>query len=51
MTDGETSSISCCSPASGANTPEILERLGDLLCRYDVNDYTASVKVYAVKPA
>lgn len=27
------------------------ERLGDLLQRYDVNDYAASVKVFAVKPA
>ena len=26
------------------------ERLADLLGRYDVNDYAASVKVYAVKP-
>ena len=49
--DGEPSEPSCCSPALGANTPELLERLGDLLRRYDVNDYAASVKVYAVKPA
>jgi arsenite methyltransferase len=26
------------------------ERLADLLRRYNVNDYAASVKVYAVKP-
>jgi hypothetical protein len=25
-------------------------QLGDLLTRYDVNDYAASVRVYAVKP-
>ena len=43
---------SCCSPgpAPGANTPELLERLADLIRRYDVNDYAASVKVFAVKP-
>jgi SAM-dependent methyltransferase len=49
--DSETSGSSCCSLSPGANTPELLERLGDLLRRYDVNDYAASVKVYAVKPA
>jgi hypothetical protein len=26
------------------------ERLEDLLVRYDINDYAASVKVFAVKP-
>jgi arsenite methyltransferase len=41
---------SCCSPAQ-SNTPELIERLGELLRRYDVNEYAASVKVYAVKPA
>ena len=42
---------SCCSPARrGANTPELLEQLADLIRRYDVNDYAASVKVFAVKP-
>jgi arsenite methyltransferase len=40
----------CCgTPASGANTPELLERMADLLRRYDVNDFAASVKVFAVK--
>ena len=39
---------SCCSPTS---TDESLHaRLADLLRRYDVNDYAASVKVFAVKP-
>jgi hypothetical protein len=33
---------SCCSDFHG--------HLGDLLTRYDINDYAASVKVYAVKP-
>ncbi|HEX8285286.1 MAG TPA: arsenite methyltransferase [Pyrinomonadaceae bacterium] len=34
-------SVSCCTPATG----------GDVLARYDVNDYAASVKVFAVKPS
>ena len=38
----------CCS--TGSKPPEPIERLVDLLRRYDVNDYAASVKVYAVKP-
>ena len=38
----------CCS--SGPEPPELIERLVDLLRRYDVNDYAASVRVYAVKP-
>jgi len=38
--------VSCCSTGS---TSELHERLGDLLARYNVNDYAASVKVYAVK--
>src|SRR5262249_12921403 len=39
---------SCCSstPAAG---PEVHRGLADLLARYDVNDYAASVQVYAVK--
>ncbi len=36
--------------APGANTPELLEQLADLIRRYDVNEYAASVKVFAVKP-
>ena len=39
----------CCEPASAANTPELLKRMGDLLRRCDVNQYAASVRVYAVK--
>lgn len=42
MTDG-LSVVSCCSD-------DLHERLADLLKRYNVNDYAASVKVYAVKP-
>jgi arsenite methyltransferase len=36
--------VSCCSPSS------VHGSLTDLLSRYDVNEYAASVKVYAVKP-
>ncbi len=39
----------CCTPAPAA-TGTLHERLADLLRRYDVNDYAASVRVYAVKP-
>jgi len=37
----------CCGPAA----TDLHGRLADLLRRYDVNDYAASVKVFAVKPA
>lgn len=47
----------CCSPAMGEALPvvccggdDLHARLKDLLQRYNVNDYAASVKVYAVKP-
>lgn len=41
----------CCTPGSAAVVDEALHaRLADLLRRYDVNDYAASAKVYAVKP-
>lgn len=40
----------CCTPAPAkAEREELHEGLADLLQRYDVNDYAASVKVYAVK--
>ena len=48
----------CCSPAMTGGLPvvsncssELHGRLADLLARYNVNDYAASVKVFAVKPA
>lgn len=41
---------SCCGTGPAANTPELLKQLADLIRRYDVNDYAASVKVLAVKP-
>ena len=47
----------CCSPVAGSDLPIVTTgcsdfhgRLGELLQRYNVNDYAASVKVYAVKP-
>lgn len=47
----------CCSPSMGTALPvvsccssEVHSGLGDLLAKYNVNDYAASVKVYAVKP-
>lgn len=40
---------SCCSPAE-PRTPELLTRLAELTRRYDINDFAASVKVFAVKP-
>lgn len=46
----------CCSPAMGDGlpvvsccTPTLHDNLAELLKRYDVNDYAASVKVFAVK--
>ncbi len=38
---------SCC---SSSNDADLHRRLADLLRRYDVNDYAASVRVFAVKP-
>jgi arsenite methyltransferase len=48
----------CCSPSMGEGLPivsagdaDLHARLKDLLTRYNVNDFAASVKVYAVKPS
>jgi arsenite methyltransferase len=42
----------CCSPASQSAEETLgLQRLAEMLSRYNVNDYAASVRVYAVKPA
>ena len=46
-------SYSCCGGSSATATAGgsvVHARLKELLQRYDVNDYAASVKVYAVKP-
>lgn len=40
--------VSCCAPP--ASEGELHEDLRDVLARYNVNDYAASVKVFAVKP-
>ncbi len=47
----------CCSPSMSSGLPivsscstELHSELGDLLARYNVNDFAASVKIYAVKP-
>jgi len=40
---------SCCAP-KGVRDPDVHGGLADLLGRYDVNEYAASVKVFAVKP-
>ncbi len=41
---------SYCSPnRATSETPELLKRLAELTRRYDINDYAASVKVFAVK--
>lgn len=39
---------SCCAPTTET---DLHDELKDLLSRYNVNDYAASVKVYAIKPA
>ena len=48
----------CCSPAMQNGLPvvscctsDLHTRLADLLSKYDVNEYAASVRVYAVKPS
>jgi SAM-dependent methyltransferase len=41
---------SCCAPATTpADDQRLFEQFSDLLARYNVNDYAAGVKVYAVK--
>ncbi len=40
---------SCCAPQPAKPDLDLHEALADLLRRYNVNDYAASVKVYAVK--
>lgn len=43
-------SASCCSSPSSIDT-DLHRRMADLLRRYNVNDFAASVRVYALKPA
>jgi len=53
-TTGELLSVvssGCCAPASAQqDVTELHARLAELMRRYTVNDYAASVRVYAVKP-
>lgn len=39
----------CCAPHPASADADLHEALADLLRRYNVNDYAASVKVYAIK--
>jgi SAM-dependent methyltransferase len=41
----------CCGSGEVKTEATLHERLKDLLTRYNVNDYAASVKVFAIKPA
>jgi SAM-dependent methyltransferase len=51
MSDGPPSETICCAPPKETTTEATLHaRLTDLLRQYEVNDYAASVHVYAVKP-
>jgi arsenite methyltransferase len=42
--------VSCCSSDPTGPQSDLHSRLSDLLAKYNVNDYAASVKVFAVKP-
>jgi SAM-dependent methyltransferase len=44
-----TADSSCREPTSSGADIELQKCLADLLCRYNVNDYAASVKVFAIK--
>jgi arsenite methyltransferase len=40
----------CCSPDPASCSSDLQSQLMELMKRYNINDYAASVKVYAVKP-
>ena len=43
---------SCCAPAAtAAGSSELHQRLAELIRRYDINEYAASVQVFALKPS
>lgn len=42
-------STACCTPQPASADADLREALADLLRRYNVNDYAASVKAYAIK--
>lgn len=48
--ESSTSGSSCCSTPADAGGA-VHKQLAELLRKYDVNDYAASVKVFAIKPA
>ena len=50
-TEAAQPAASCCGPVAPAAEGELHGDLRDILARYDVNDYAASVKVFAVKPS
>ncbi|QDV05288.1 Ubiquinone/menaquinone biosynthesis C-methyltransferase UbiE [Planctomycetes bacterium Poly30] len=43
------SATSCCAPEPASAQPSYHETMGELLDRFDVNEYAASVKIWAVK--
>ena len=50
ITESQPATMSCCAPTEVSTTDaKLFEKFTDLLSRYNVNDYAASVKVYAVK--
>lgn len=49
MSAGLPVASSCCSPSTVAADSTLHRQLAELLQRYDVNEYAASVRVYAVK--
>ena len=50
METQEKKESSCCSVTPLPGTSEMRDQLLELMRRYNINDYAASVKVYAVKP-
>ena len=42
-------SYTCCGPAPAKTEADLLDRFTELLSRYNVNEYAASVKVFAIK--
>jgi arsenite methyltransferase len=48
--EGQTACCSADSPCGSAAQPDLQAQLVDLMKRYNINDYAASVKVYALKP-
>jgi arsenite methyltransferase len=48
--DKPVTTSACCGPTPAADETTIHDGLAKLLDRYNVNDYAASVKVYAIRP-